>query len=86
MLSARDGRPWAIDEAAYLAFTGKKSYVPIVDAGGGHTDALEAARKRVFEIASGIARGEFPPRPHDPIRCTWCAFPSVCRKDDIDAD
>jgi RecB family exonuclease len=86
-LSARDGRPWSIDEAAYLAFSGKKSYVPIVPAGGSRgDDVLDAARQRVFDIAEGIGRGAFPPRPEDPIRCTWCPYPSVCRKDDIDAD
>jgi len=86
-LSTRDGRPWSIDEAAYLAFTGKKSYVPIVSPGGTARDnPLEAARERLFEITDGIAAGAFPPRPHEPIRCSWCAYPSVCRKDDIDAD
>ncbi|HEY7188631.1 MAG TPA: PD-(D/E)XK nuclease family protein [Vicinamibacterales bacterium] len=86
-LAARDGKAWSIDEAAYLAFTGKKSYVPIVSPGGTARDnPLEAARERVFEITEGIAAGAFPPRPHEPIRCTWCAYPSVCRKDDIDAD
>jgi RecB family exonuclease len=86
-LSARDGQPWSIDEAAYLAFSGKKSYVPIVPAGGsGRDGVLDAARQRVFEITEGIGKGAFPPRPDDPIRCTWCPYPSVCRKDDIDAD
>jgi RecB family exonuclease len=86
-LSAADGREWAIDEAAYLAFTGKKSYIPIVPAGGsGRTAVLDAARERLFAVTDGIANGAFPPRPHDPIICTWCPYPSVCRKDDIDGD
>jgi len=86
-LSARDGKPWSIDEAAYLAFTGKKSYVPVVSAGGTARDnPLESARERLFDITDGVAAGAFPPRPHEPIICTWCAYPSVCRKDDIDAD
>jgi RecB family exonuclease len=86
-LSARDGQPWSIDEAAYLAFTGKRSYVPIVSPGGTARDnPLESARERLFEITDGVAAGAFPPRPHEPIICTWCAYPSVCRKDDIDAD
>jgi len=43
-LSTRDGEPWAIEEAAYLAFSGKKSYVPIVAAGGARRDdVLDAA-------------------------------------------
>jgi RecB family exonuclease len=86
-LAARDGKPWSIDEAAYLAFTGKRSYVPIISPGGTARDnPLESARERLFEITDGIAAGAFPPRPHEPIICTWCAYPSVCRKDDIDAD
>jgi RecB family exonuclease len=86
-LASRDGRPWTIDEAAYLAFTGKKSYVPIVGAGGtGSEAALDGARQRLFDVTDGIAKGAFPPRPYEPIICTWCAYPSVCRKDDIDAD
>jgi ATP-dependent helicase/nuclease subunit B len=86
-LTARDREAWAIDEAAYLAFTGKRSYVPIVSPGGSaRENPLEAARERLFEITDGIAAGAFPPRPYEPIICTWCAYPSVCRKDDIDAD
>jgi RecB family exonuclease/inactivated superfamily I helicase len=86
-LAASDGNAWSIDEAAYLAFTGKKSYVPIVSPGGSARDnPLEAARERLFEITDGVAAGAFPPRPHEPIICTWCPYPSVCRKDDIDAD
>jgi RecB family exonuclease len=91
-LSARErlsanGEPWAIDEAAYIAFSGKKSYVPVIAAGAAAADeALGSARDRVFEITGGIADGAFPARPYEPIICTWCAYPSVCRKDDIDAD
>jgi ATP-dependent helicase/DNAse subunit B len=86
-LSARDRRPWLVDEAAYIAFSGKKAYVPVVSAGGsGRDDALDSARDRVFEITGGIADGAFPARPYEPIICNWCAYPSVCRKDDIDAD
>jgi len=86
-LTVRDQQAWAIDEAAYLAFTGKKSYVPIVSPGGtARENPLDAARQRLFEITDGIAAGVFPPRPYEPIICTWCAYPSVCRKDDIDGD
>ena len=86
-LSARDGARWEIEEAAYLAFTGKRSYVPIVLPGSSGTEAvLSAARDRLLDVTDGIAKGAFPARPEDPIRCTWCAYPSVCRKDDIDAD
>jgi RecB family exonuclease len=86
-LSARDDAPWTIDEAAYVAFTGKRSYIPIVKAGAaGESEALASARTRLFELVDGIGRGEFPPRPHDPIICTWCAFATVCRKDYVDSE
>jgi CRISPR/Cas system-associated exonuclease Cas4 (RecB family) len=42
---------------------------------------LADARNRLFDSVLGIERGEFPPKPHDPRICSWCAYPSVCRKD-----
>ena len=84
--AASDGQRWTIDEAAYIAFSGKKSYVPVIKSGADGDDALAAARERLFAVVDGIERGEFPPRPHDPIICTWCAFVSVCRKDYVDHD
>jgi RecB family exonuclease len=91
---ANGGQPWTIDEAAYIAFSGKRSYVPIVKAprrgagqgGSANDEALSGARDRLFAAIDGIERGEFPPRPHDPIICTYCAFASVCRKDYVEHD
>jgi RecB family exonuclease len=83
-LQARDGRPWAIDEAAYLAFGAKRSQVSVVAAGSDGREALEAARRRLLSILDGIARGQFPPRPHDRMICDYCAYPAVCRKDYVD--
>jgi len=83
---------WAIDEAAYIAFSGKRSYVPVIKPsrrGSGQAacdEVLSAARERLFVAVDGIERGEFPARPHDPIICTWCAFVAVCRKDYVDHD
>jgi RecB family exonuclease len=86
-----DGRPWTIDEAAYIAFSGKRSYVPVIkparrgaEQSGTANEVLHAARERLYAAIDGIERGEFPARPHDPIICTWCAFVSVCRKDYVD--
>jgi RecB family exonuclease len=80
-LTERDGRPWEIDEAAYVAFSGKRALIPVVKAGAAPQPVLSDARARVFEVLDGIARAEFPPRPHDPMICRYCAYPSVCRKD-----
>ena len=78
----RTGGAWEVDEAAYIAFSGKRSFVPVVRAGA--TDAAEtlaAARERLHAALDGVAAGEFPPRPHEPRLCSYCAYPSVCRKD-----
>jgi ATP-dependent helicase/nuclease subunit B len=81
-LGERDGRTWEIDEAAYVAFTGKRALVQVVKSGSADAgETLAAARARAFEVADGIAGGIFPPRPHDPMMCRYCAYASVCRKD-----
>jgi RecB family exonuclease len=81
-LEARDGRPWQVEEAAYVAFSGKRSFVPVIRAGAADAQAtLTAARDRVYAAADAIGRAEFPVRPHDPMMCRYCAYPSVCRKD-----
>ncbi len=80
------GQVWTIEEAAYIAFTGKRSYVPVIKPGTAADEVLSAARERLFAAVDGIERGEFPARPHDPIICTWCAFVAVCRKDYVDHD
>ena len=81
-LETRDGRPWMVDEAAYLAFSGKRAYVPVVRAGGADAgEGLDGARRRLLTILDGIAGGRFPPRPHDRIICDYCAYAAVCRKD-----
>ena len=81
-----DGVSWTIDEAAYIAFSGKRSYVPVIKPGCASDEVLSAARERLFAAVDGIERGEFPARPHDPIICTYCAFVTVCRKDYVDHD
>ena len=86
---ARIWRGWtrADDEAAYVAFSGKRSLIPVVRAGASDTDAvLTAARERVLDIVGGIEQGVFPAKPHDMHMCTYCAYPSVCRKDYVGDD
>ncbi|MBI3047141.1 MAG: PD-(D/E)XK nuclease family protein [Acidobacteria bacterium] len=80
-LTGRDGAPWAVDEAAYVAFSGKRALVPVVRQGAEADRVLARARTRLLEVVDGIERGDFPPRPHEPRICRSCAFPSVCRKD-----
>ena len=81
-LAEERGGTWQVDEAAYVAFTGKRSLVPIIRAGRDDQDAVLAdARTRLLDIVAAIERGEFPPRPYEPRICSYCAYPSVCRKD-----
>jgi CRISPR/Cas system-associated exonuclease Cas4 (RecB family) len=47
-------------------------------------ETLATARERLFGLVDQINTGEFPPRPHDPMMCTYCAYPSVCRKDYVE--
>jgi RecB family exonuclease len=80
-LSERDGAAWEVDEAAYVAFSGKRSLIPVVRAGADPAAPLADARSRLFAAHDGIGEGQFPPRPYDPIMCRYCAYASVCRKD-----
>lgn len=81
-LAEQRGGTWQVDEAAYVAFTGKRSLVPIIKAGSDNPDAVLAeARTRLLDLVDAIERGEFPPRPYEPRICSYCAYPSVCRKD-----
>jgi len=81
-LAARDGAAWTVDEAAYVAFAGRRTVVPIVRRGAPEGEAvLAGARARLLALVDGVERGEFPPRPHELRLCRTCAFPSVCRKD-----
>ena len=80
-LAEQRGGDWTVDEAAYIAFSGKRALVPVIKAGKPDQAVLGEARERLLEIVDGIERGAFPPRPHEPRICSWCAYPSVCRKD-----
>ena len=81
-LRERDGRPWPIAEALYLAFSGKRSQATVVKAGDPDPEeSLNAARTRLLGIVDRIARGEFPAQPQDEILCDFCAYSAVCRKD-----
>jgi RecB family exonuclease len=80
-LAQRDGADFQVDEAAYVAFSGKRTVVPVIRAGSDASGPLSEARARLFATVDGIAAGVFPPRPHDPMICRYCAYASVCRKD-----
>lgn len=83
-LAARDDAGWTIDEAAYVAFTGPRTVVPVVLPDMPASDAeavLARARARLVDVVDGVERGAFPPQPYELRLCASCAFPSVCRED-----
>ena len=87
-LRARDGQPWTVHEAAYVALGDpKRTLVAVVDADAADAkrdETLHDARARLHEVLDGIARGEFPARPHEERWCRYCAYSSICRKDYIE--
>jgi RecB family exonuclease len=72
---------WQVDEAAYVAFSGKRSFVSVMGRRNDDNSVLADARSRLLDIVDAIERGEFPARPHEVRLCSYCAYPSVCRKD-----
>ena len=80
------GRDWQLAEAAYVAFRGDKTIVPLTTRPGDNDQALADAEREVVEIIDAIARGSFPPRPRVRSLCQSCAFAAVCRKDYVDGD
>jgi ATP-dependent helicase/nuclease subunit B len=83
-LTARDGVPWTIAEAAYVSLAGRRSIVPVVKATDSPADregALQGARERLDGVLAGMRDGYCAPRPHDTMICRSCTFSTVCRKD-----
>jgi hypothetical protein len=70
-----------VEEAAYVAFSGKRPFVSVISRRSDPEAVLADARARLLDIVDGIERGEFPVRPYETRICSYCAYPSVCRKD-----
>lgn len=79
-LGARDGRPWSVSRAGYVAFKEKNAFSPL-GGSGSLAAALEEGQQRLLETVSTIERGEFPVDPDEPFLCTRCGYAGVCRKD-----
>jgi RecB family exonuclease len=76
------GEPWAIDEASYVAFSGKRTVAPVIKPGGKDAAAVLAdVRDRTFEMLDRIGEGAFPVKPHDLMTCRFCSYAPICRKD-----
>ena len=58
-LEERGRGSWTVDEAAYVAFSGKRTLVPVVRPGASDTNAvLTGVRTRLLDLVAGIERGE----------------------------
>lgn len=81
-LKERDGKAWAVDTAAYVAFGQREPFSPVVSVEKTDTEkSLFEARNRVFAVIDNIEQGVFPPSPFKKSLCRSCAFTAVCRKD-----
>ena len=79
-LAGRHEREWRLAEAGYVAFAEPRTWVPLErgqDIGG----ALGEGQRRFLETVDRIEDGRFPVSPAEPYRCTFCDYPTVCRKD-----
>jgi ATP-dependent helicase/nuclease subunit B len=79
-LRGRRGRDWRFGAAGYLAFGERQPFVAM-EGRQPFADAVAEGVERLLAAVDGIERGEFPVRPDEPFLCTYCAYPSVCRKD-----
>lgn len=84
-LAGYKGRNWQVAEAAYVAFRGDKTVVPLASRPEDIEAALLEAENIVVSIVDDIGRGAFPPRPKVRGLCSSCAFAGVCRKDYVEA-
>ena len=80
-LEGRHGRAWRVSSAGYVAFKEKKPFVGLGDGAQELREAMTSGQEKLIAAIDGIEAGEFPPQPDEPFLCTWCAYPSVCRKD-----
>lgn len=79
LLATAEGVDRRLTAAAYFSFNDRKG-VKVYE-GAGIDGLLAEGQERLLETVAAIERGEFPPRPHKPRECTWCAYPAICRKE-----
>ena len=80
-LHGRHGRAWTVSRAGYVAFREKQAFCSLGKGDEGIAAALAEGEARLVTAVDAIERGEFPVRPDEPFLCTWCPYPTVCRKD-----
>ena len=82
-LTDQRGHEWRATDAAYIAFGHERLHVsvPRRDIAG----AMAEGEARVLDVVQAIEGGVYPPRPAEIFRCTFCPYPTVCRKDYVEA-
>jgi RecB family exonuclease len=81
-LEARDGHPYTVNSADYLAFgEEEKSRVGFNSRKGPAADAIQARAAEFAATVQHIENGEFPARPIRTDLCRWCRYAGVCRKE-----
>ena len=78
-LAERDDREWQVGAAAYVAFGDPRLYVPLAQRD--LSVALARGETRLLDVLEQVEAGTFPPRPAELYRCSFCPYPTVCRKD-----
>ena len=81
-LRAARGGEWRASEAMYVAFGSPRTMLPVP--GRDINEAIKTGEARVCRASAGIETGKYPPRPADLFQCTFCAYPTVCRKDYVE--
>ena len=81
-LRAARGGEWRASEAMYVAFGSPRTMLPVP--GRDIDEAIKTGEARVCRASTGIETGKYPPRPADLFQCTFCAYPTVCRKDYVE--
>jgi ATP-dependent helicase/nuclease subunit B len=75
------GGAWRVREAGYLALGEPEPFVAVVRDAAQRDRALREGARRFLGALDRITAGSFPVDPIEPFRCTFCAYPTVCRKD-----
>ena len=78
-LATRDERSWRPVDAVYIAFGEPRLQVPL--GRGGFAKEATDGERRALEVLAEIEKGDYSVRPAELYRCTYCSFPTVCRKD-----
>lgn len=81
-LKQDDGVDRPLAAAAYFPLQERRDGSGVALYEGADVDELIAeGQDRLLAVVEAIERGEFPPRPHKPQECRWCAYPAICRKE-----